>query len=540
MTGRQEANLILTPDRRLRVFISSTIGELAEERKALTVAIQDMRMHPILFELGARPHPPRDLYRSYLAQSDIFVGIYWESYGWVAPDMDISGLEDEFLLSDGMPRLIYVKDPAPNREERLRELLDRISFAGVSYRMFSDARELEVLLRDDLAVLLTERFESTKPSPRSGLPTGVVTFVFTGIEGSTALVHDLGDAYPSIFERHNALLRDAFGSHGGLEVVTTGDGFFFVFKHASEALDAAVEAQEALSAEEWPGGVEMSVRMGLHTGEAMIVEEDYIGLDVHRADGIMLAAHGGQIVISEATQTLLGGSTPVKDLGVHRLEGLRSPVHVFQPLFPGSRSEFPPLRSLGPPTNIPRSLSPIVGRTTEIERLRETLTGSEHRLVTITGAGGTGKTLLALHVASGLIDGFVDGSVFIDLTDATTESEVQMAMEEALEFDGEADGPRAGIAEAIGAKHVLMVLDNFEKVIDSAPLRRGSRRKLREPARPGDESGCLESLGRVRVRPGTARPARRSRSRERAPFRSCAAVRSSSSCRQDGLRDHPF
>ena len=131
--------VILTPDRRLRVFISSTIGELAEERQAASSAIEDMRMHPILFELGARPHPPRDLYRAYLAQSDIFVGIYWQSYGWVAPEMDISGIEDEFMLSEGMPRLIYVKTPAPDRQEELDRMLAGIANAGVSYRKFADA-----------------------------------------------------------------------------------------------------------------------------------------------------------------------------------------------------------------------------------------------------------------------------------------------------------------------------------------------------------------------------------------------------------------
>ena len=170
--------LILTPDRRLRVFISSTIGELADERRAASAAVERLRMHPILFELGARPHPPRDLYRAYLAQSDIFIGIYWKSYGWVAPEMDISGIEDEFLLSEGMPRLIYVKDPAPDREPGLKDLLDRVAGSDVSYRKFAGAAELERLVRDDLAILLTERFETSRegdedPLRGAGLKTRV-------------------------------------------------------------------------------------------------------------------------------------------------------------------------------------------------------------------------------------------------------------------------------------------------------------------------------------------------------------------------------
>lgn len=129
---------ILTPDQRLRVFVSSTLQELAEERKAAKAAIQDLRLSPVLFELGARPHPPRELYRSYLEQSHIFVGIYWQRYGWVAPGEEISGLEDEYRLSGDRPKLIYVRTPAPEREERLRELLHRIqSDDRASYKPFT-------------------------------------------------------------------------------------------------------------------------------------------------------------------------------------------------------------------------------------------------------------------------------------------------------------------------------------------------------------------------------------------------------------------
>src|ERR687894_2136530 len=104
--------MIVTPDQRLRVFVSSTLGELAEERRAVRRAVERLRLAPVMFELGARPHPPRSLYRAYLEQSDVFVGIYWQRYGWVAPDMEISGLEDEYVLSESMPRLVYLKRPA--------------------------------------------------------------------------------------------------------------------------------------------------------------------------------------------------------------------------------------------------------------------------------------------------------------------------------------------------------------------------------------------------------------------------------------------
>jgi predicted ATPase len=158
------AAAIRTPDQRVRVFISSTLQELSAARTAARDAVTRLRLVPVMFELGARPHPPRQVYRAYLAQSQIFVGIYWQSYGWVAPGEELSGLEDEYRLSAGMPRLIYVKSPAPDREPRLAQLLDRIkSDDSVSYQRFSDPAELQHLIEDDLAVLLSERFEMTRP-----------------------------------------------------------------------------------------------------------------------------------------------------------------------------------------------------------------------------------------------------------------------------------------------------------------------------------------------------------------------------------------
>jgi predicted ATPase len=159
-----EAGVINTPDQRLRVFVSSTLEELAAERRAVRDAVARLRLVPVMFELGARPHPAREVYRAYLAQSQVFIGIYWQRYGWVAPGEQVSGLEDEYLLSAGMPRLLYVKAPAPDREPRLAEMLARITDAGdVSYQRFAGAAELRRLVENDLAVLLSERFTLTQP-----------------------------------------------------------------------------------------------------------------------------------------------------------------------------------------------------------------------------------------------------------------------------------------------------------------------------------------------------------------------------------------
>jgi predicted ATPase len=160
---------IRTPDQRLRVFVSSTLGEMAEERHAVSRAISALRLTPVLFELGARPHPPRDLYRAYLAQSDVFIGLYWQRYGQIVPGMEISGLEEEFQLSAGLPRLLYVKAPAPEREPRLAQLLARVRNEA-SYRRFQTPAELGRLVRDDLAALLSERFAAARPPPAAAPP----------------------------------------------------------------------------------------------------------------------------------------------------------------------------------------------------------------------------------------------------------------------------------------------------------------------------------------------------------------------------------
>ena len=195
------ADVIRTPDQRLRVFVSSTLAELADERAAVARAIEALRMTPVMFELGARPHPPQELYRAYLAQSDIFVGLYWQRYGWVGPGMDISGLEDEFRLSGSLPRLIYLKVPAPDLEPGLAAMIAQLqSDATASYRTFKTPRELGGLVRDDLATLLSERFAAAAapapgPASPSAAPRGaampVTSTALVGRHDDIAAVADL-------------------------------------------------------------------------------------------------------------------------------------------------------------------------------------------------------------------------------------------------------------------------------------------------------------------------------------------------------------
>jgi predicted ATPase len=200
--GPQDETVIRTPDERLRVFVSSALGELAEERRAVSRAVSALRLTPVMFETGARPYPPAEVYRAYLARSDVFIGLYWQRYGQLVPGARVSGLEDEFDLSGGLPRLLYVKAPAPDREPRLADLLARIrEEASASYRHFGTSAELGRLVRDDLAVLLSERFAAAggrapavAPSPPGARGPGrlpVSTTLLFGRERAIGEVADL-------------------------------------------------------------------------------------------------------------------------------------------------------------------------------------------------------------------------------------------------------------------------------------------------------------------------------------------------------------
>jgi predicted ATPase/class 3 adenylate cyclase len=302
------------------------------------------------------------------------------------------------------------------------------------------------------------------------LPSGTVTLLFSDIEGSTKLLHRAGDSYAELLRAHRRLLRDAFARHKGVEVDTEGDAFFVAFAAADDAVAAAASAQAALAAHGWPGGNEVRVRIGLHTGTPRIVDGGYVGLDVHHAARVMAAGHGGQVLLSNAVRKELSGERALVDLGEHRLKDLLQPEHLFQLVIHGLPSEFPALKTLSnQATNLPVQPNPLIGREREIGEVVALLRGSV-RLLTLTGVGGTGKTRLALQVGAELLEEFRSGVYFVSLAPVRDPELVVPTIAHTLglrEIAGEA------IAETLSAyladKRMLLVVDNFEQVVDAAP-----------------------------------------------------------------------
>jgi predicted ATPase/class 3 adenylate cyclase len=306
----------------------------------------------------------------------------------------------------------------------------------------------------------------------SSLPTGTVTFLFTDIEGSTRLVEQLGDAYSDVLADHCRIIRRAITDAGGTEVATEGDSFFAVFTDAGAAVAATAAAQRALAAHDWPAKADIRVRMGLHTGAAKLGGDNYVGLDVHRAARVAATGHGGQVVLSAPTRSLVAEALPagvhLRDLGAHRLKDLAIPEHLYQLDVDGLPVEFPALRSLDArPNNLPLQLTSFVGREAELAAVGKLLDGA--RLVTLTGPGGTGKTRLALQVAAERLARYGDGVFFVELATVTDAQMVPTAVAGALRLREQADRPLIEtLKDHFRDREVLLVLDNFEQVVGGA------------------------------------------------------------------------
>jgi predicted ATPase/class 3 adenylate cyclase len=485
-----QTDVILTPDQRVRVFISSALEELAAERVAARRAVRRLHLVPVWYGSGARPHLLRSMYRACLEQSQVFVGIYWQRYGWVAPGMDVSRLEDEYRLAAGKPMLLYLKCPAPGQEPRLTSMIDSIRVAGtVSYRTFATPRELERLLADDLAVLLSESFAGTAVSAgappvssagpgepgEAELPAGTVTFLLTDIEGSTRLWETVAEAMEVALEQHNRLLSTVIEGQGGVVVTSRGEGdsFFAVFPSTVAAVEAAGACQLRLGSEPWPAGAALRVRMGLHTGEARTRGSDRIDhAPINRCARVKAAAHGGQVLLTKTAHDLvggrLGGGFRLKRLGEFRLRDLAEPELIYQLTHADLPADFPPIRTLAERTgNLPLQVSSFIGRARELEQTTVAVSGT--RVVTLTGPGGVGKTRLALQSAAQVAPRFGDGAWLCELAPIRDPAGVDDAVAAVFSVTARAgQGIRETLVEFLRSKNLLLVLDNCEHLIEGA------------------------------------------------------------------------
>jgi len=294
-------------------------------------------------------------------------------------------------------------------------------------------------------------------------PAGTVTFLFTDIEGSTALWQEAHDAMAVALERHDLLVRGAIEAHHGQVFATGGDGFAAVFERATDAVAAAGDAQAALGVEPWPPGAPLRVRMGVHTGEAVERDGDYFGPPVNQTARLMALGHGGQVLCSATAAAVAGDLPDARDLGEHRLRGVAAPVPVFQ-LGDG---EFPALRSAGTvPTNLPHEATELLGREVEVAELA--LLVGEQPLVTLAGSGGIGKTRLAVEVAATVADGFPDGAWFVDLVPVLEDDDVARVVAAAMGATGAVGSDAAALVRYLEQRQALLVLDNCEHVIEGA------------------------------------------------------------------------
>jgi predicted ATPase/class 3 adenylate cyclase len=308
------------------------------------------------------------------------------------------------------------------------------------------------------------------------LPTGTVTFLFTDIEGSTKLWERYPHAMQAAIARHDEILREVMDSSGGYVFKTVGDAFCVAFSSANHALEAALTAQQALLSEEWEKTGPLRVRMAVHTGSAEERGGDYFGPPVNRISRLLSAGHGGQVLLSTATQELVRDALPegtkLRDLGERRLKDLFRPERVFQLISPDLRTTFPPLKSLDARTNnLPSQPTPLVGRERELREVCGLLRKEEVRLLTLTGPGGIGKTRLGFQVAAELLDQFEDGVFFVALAPITDPALVASAIASPL---GVVETGERSLKEGLEAhlrdKELLLLLDNFEQVLDAAPL----------------------------------------------------------------------
>jgi class 3 adenylate cyclase len=437
-------NLLLGPDQEIWL---SDFG--------LAIVAQSMRSQPFQQAAGTLAYmAPEQLEGHPTPASDRYaLGVL--VYEWLAGERPFSGSMTELAYQQAMAPPPALSEKVPTLPAVVEQVVlqalakdPKQRFASVqAFALALEKGILEETSGQTLPIQTSEYFAEVGPGSASfsQLPKGTVTLLCTDIEGSTSLLQQMGELYPSMLSECRRLLRAAFHQYHGREVDTQGDAFFVAFARATDAVSAAVMAQRALAAHPWPEGVSVKVRIGLHTGEPQLSTEGYVGLDVHYAARVMSAAHGGQILLSVATRELVEKELPaelsLRDLGEHRLKDLQRPTHLFQVVIANLPADFPPLKTLDAhPHNLPVQPTLLIGREREVATVGHLLQREDVRLVTLTGPGGVGKTRLGLQVAAELADRFADGAFFVNLAPLRNPSLVLSAIAQTLDIRAVAAG----------------------------------------------------------------------------------------------------
>src|SRR6266545_2385109 len=400
---------------------------------------------------------------------------YWLRRRRKALDLTQEDLARQVGCAVGTIKKLEGDDRRPSRQfaERLADLL---AIPPAERPAFLKAARAE-LATDELAVAAQPIESPVAAEPPAGpQPAGTVTFLFTDIAGSSQLWAEHPAAMRLALARHDALLRTALEAHGGAVFKTVGDAFHAAFATAVDAVSAALAGQRALAAEAWGATGPLRVRMALHSGGAELRDGDYFGHALSRAARILAAGHGGQVLLSAASWELARDHLPpdvaLHDLGAHWLKSLARPEQIYQLAVPGLPAEFPPLQSLDrPTTNLPAQITVFIGRERELAALRDLLGRDDVRLVTLTGPGGTGKTRLSLQIAAEALDMFEHGVWFVSLAPISDPDLVAATIAKALGVREAGGRPILELVKSyLREKRTLLLLDNFEQIVDAAPL----------------------------------------------------------------------
>jgi len=396
---------------------------------------------------------------------------YWVRRRRKALDLTQAALAHQVGCAEVTIKKIEADERRPSRQIAAR-LAERLQLAPAERAAFVQAARGE---------LATDRLDVPLPLPPlapavAHLPSGTITFLCTDIAGSSQLWEQHPEAMRLALARHDTILRESIAAHEGIVFKSGGDGVYAAFTRAPDALAAALAAQQALLVEPWGQTGPLHVRMALHTGVAEERDGDYFGPPLNRVARLLAVGHGDQILLSRASQELVCDTLPpnvaLRDLGTHRLKDLTRPEHIFQVVAPALPADFPPLRSLDlESTNLPAQLTPLIGRERELEQVGARLRRADVRLITLTGPGGIGKTRLALQTAADLLDSFVDGVFFVDLAPISDPALVVATIAQTLGLKEAGGQPLLdSLKRYLREKELLLLLDNFEQIVEAAPL----------------------------------------------------------------------